>query len=807
MTFDEAFASQRRFSDARFSPDGRRLLFSERMHSAPTRGLLRPLAGSVSYVADLESGEIQQVRAAGLEGVDLAWCEPWSPDGRYAAMLVGRGGVQLFAYWDETKRRLATLGPPPAALCGDWVNGAYVYRARLTATPGAHSGKAEGLDVLVRRWRSAWSGAGAEVTVHSNNPSFPSPSRGQVPDEMGLVLADPVTGKWSIIGRGAFYSIKPSPDGQSFAVLRAGPVLAGPIGRYTARQGVLQIYRIAGGKAELVRSFADLDVNYGALAWSADGSRLLAAARRPTEPALRPVVVDMASGVVTWVPLPEGVSLTLPGSTSYQVVLPLGWIGGSPAYIGRSDKALHLASALGSDHGQARGGQQLYVVTNGEPASLTKFLNRSVLEFVSSSDGEGLVTAEGVLWAVAPGRAPRRVGSPALKITAFAEALPDVGRGPELAIRTVSGRDRVGVKVVTADGEPRLAVLDVATGDEVFSTPAEGYRAISPRLDAAATLTRQGWSSSLAVVGAQARRVHVGNPEWRDRPTGMSRRISYKVGDRTLHGWVLLPPDYAGGRLPAVVWIYGGKMYGADPPPSTGTDYGETLIFNGQLWAAQGYAVIYPSTPLGRASESDVPQALADSAVAAVDAAVAEGWVDPDRAGIIGFSFGGYSTAAVLAARSDRFKAGVAMSGIYDAAASWGARDLWQTLVDEDDHDFFAETRSTIEDAQLGLQAPPWRAPGAYMRSSPFYRVSDIRTPLLLMVGDLDLGRTSLQQMERFYAALVREGNPAVAVRYWGQGHTQYDPGVVQDQWRRACAWFAHYLKPESKQARAECSP
>jgi dipeptidyl aminopeptidase/acylaminoacyl peptidase len=236
-------------------------------------------------------------------------------------------------------------------------------------------------------------------------------------------------------------------------------------------------------------------------------------------------------------------------------------------------------------------------------------------------------------------------------------------------------------------------------------------------------------------------------------------------------------------------------MLGDQPPIEALPGGGPTPVFDGQLWAARGYAVIYPSTPIQPAAQADVPAALADAAVAAVDATVAAGWVDPDRVGLMGHSFGGYSTAAVLARRSDRFRAAIAMSGIYDFAEAWGARAPSDALIETDGRGNLSDTKTFVEDGQIGLAAPPWTNPEAYWRSSPLYNVARITTPLMLTVGDLDLGPTQLQQAERFYAALQRTGNPAVFVRYWGEGHTQVDVGAVRDQWARFTAWFDHYLR------------
>ncbi|HEY0301373.1 MAG TPA: alpha/beta fold hydrolase, partial [Rhizomicrobium sp.] len=239
----------------------------------------------------------------------------------------------------------------------------------------------------------------------------------------------------------------------------------------------------------------------------------------------------------------------------------------------------------------------------------------------------------------------------------------------------------------------------------------------------------------------------------------------------------------------------GGEVFGNSPPRQAEANAGPTPIYNGQLMAAQGYAVLYASTPLGRGATTDMTATLAAQTVAAIDAAAALGYVDPARVGVIGHSFGGYSVAAILSHRSDRFRAGIAMDGLYDMSDNWGQRMLASLLGDHAGQDFSLETKLMAEGAQSGLGAPFWRATEAYRRNSPIYRADKIDAPILLLHGDLNLGATSLVGAERFYAALRREGKHPVLVRYWGESHVANDAGALRDQWRRITAWFAHYLK------------
>src|SRR5690606_17276591 len=115
------------------------------------------------------------------------------------------------------------------------------------------------------------------------------------------------------------------------------------------------------------------------------------------------------------------------------------------------------------------------------------------------------------------------------------------------------------------------------------------------------------------------------------RAVAALERFTYASGGKQLTGWVLMPPNTKTSEpLPAVVSVYGGTVWGAEPPPLARPTV-QLPQFSGQLLAAQGYAVIYPSTPLEAGATSDTMATLAQHAIAAVDALAGKGVVDPKR--------------------------------------------------------------------------------------------------------------------------------------------------------------------------------
>jgi dipeptidyl aminopeptidase/acylaminoacyl peptidase len=149
----------------------------------------------------------------------------------------------------------------------------------------------------------------------------------------------------------------------------------------------------------------------------------------------------------------------------------------------------------------------------------------------------------------------------------------------------------------------------------------------------------------------------------------------------------------------------------------------------------------------------------------------------------------------VLAKRSDRFRAGIAMAGIYDWISGYGAVSVDAMLSDSGDI-YNPEIKMT-ENGQIQLQRPFWEAVDAYRRNSPIFDIQDIRSPLLFLHGDLDMASTGLPGAMRMYNAMVRAGKTTALVHYWGQGHVAQSASAIRDQWSRVTTWFGHYLKDE----------
>jgi dipeptidyl aminopeptidase/acylaminoacyl peptidase len=172
------------------------------------------------------------------------------------------------------------------------------------------------------------------------------------------------------------------------------------------------------------------------------------------------------------------------------------------------------------------------------------------------------------------------------------------------------------------------------------------------------------------------------------------------------------------------------------------------------------------------------------------------GIADPDRVGVMGHSYGGYTVYA-LVTQTGRFKAAVAYAGFTDILSLYGGLDpryRFSELVNPWSRPFVVEAQ------QLRMGSPPWNDLERYLRNSPFIHADNVTTPVLMIHGELD--SLPLSQAEEFFVALNRLGKRAKLVRYLAEGHFVESPGNVLDMWEHILNWFDHFLQnPQSNQS------
>lgn len=161
-------------------------------------------------------------------------------------------------------------------------------------------------------------------------------------------------------------------------------------------------------------------------------------------------------------------------------------------------------------------------------------------------------------------------------------------------------------------------------------------------------------------------RVTAINPQFEKVSLGTSRTISWRSVDGfELHGALLLPGNYKeGARYPLIVNVYGGADL-SDVVNRFG--FGGDAADNMQIFATRGFAVLFRDSPLRKGTPM---QDLLETVLPGVNRVVELGIADPDRLGIMGHSYGGYSTLALIV-QSRIFKAAVDSAGVASPANMW----------------------------------------------------------------------------------------------------------------------------------------
>ena len=252
---------------------------------------------------------------------------------------------------------------------------------------------------------------------------------------------------------------------------------------------------------------------------------------------------------------------------------------------------------------------------------------------------------------------------------------------------------------------------------------------------------------------------------------GETRDIQAVAKDGTqVHGLITLPPGTSSpSKQPMLLFIHGGP---------NGQDAHEWEVLR-QLFAAHGYAVLNVNYRGSSGRGSAYQKAIAadwghheiDDLMATVDEAIKEGYADPDKLAVGGWSYGGILTDYTIASTT-RFKAASSGAGVGNPVGLYG--------IDE----YILQY-----DNELGQ---PWKDTQKYIQLGyPFFHADRIHTPTLYMGGTSDFN-VPLNGGEQMYQALKSLNVPAELVVYPGQFHGFTRPSFIKDRYER---WFAWYDK------------
>jgi dipeptidyl aminopeptidase/acylaminoacyl peptidase len=504
----------------------------------------------------------------------------------------------------------------------------------------------------------------------------------------------------------------------------------------------------AGGEA---RQLTTGDFDHREPAWSPDGARVAIVANRSPD-------ADATNAADVWMLVPATGEMRRLTETAGPVFAPvwspdgstIAYLGHDNACMGASNVMLWTVRADGSE----------------APRCLTRHFDRSLAHHVIS-DMRGHPTAGRPVWSpdgrwvfvmIADG-GRTQLGA------------VDVADGT-VHILTSRRREIYGESYDAARRLVVIAASEAGNIGDLWVAPIEGTDAGEPFMSVARErrLTR--------VNAGLLDRVEVSTP----------RRYAFMGADGwTVEGWVMPPVGYEPGqRYPTILAIHGGPH----------AAYGEAFFHEFQVLAAHGYAVVF-TNPRGSqgygqaftaATRNDWGGKDYEDVLAGLDAALARfPFLDPDRLGVCGGSYGGYMTNWIIG-HTTRFQAAVTMRSIANCLSQWGMSDL-------------AYFKGVWE-----FPGDPWENPAFYWERSPLAHVHKVTTPLLILHSENDL-RCPIGEGEQLFIALKKQGKTATFVRFPNEGHELSRSGQPQhrlDRLRLIVDWFVTHVPPAPRPAVAD---
>ena len=277
--------------------------------------------------------------------------------------------------------------------------------------------------------------------------------------------------------------------------------------------------------------------------------------------------------------------------------------------------------------------------------------------------------------------------------------------------------------------------------------------------------------------GALRRLTHQ-NDDWiKNVALGTTEDVTSTSKDGTVVNSVLVKPATfdATRKYPLLLRIHGGP---------NGQD-AHSFNFERELFAANGYLVLSVnyrgSNGRGNAFQKAIFADWGNKEVVdllgAMDAVQKLPFVDSNRLGIGGWSYGGILTNYTIA-QDTRFRAAISGAGSSNQITMYGS-DMYITQYEQ----------------EIG---PPWKNQDLWIKISyPFFHADRIKTPTLFMVGEKDFN-VPLAGSEQMYQALRSLGVDTQLVIYPNQFHGITMPSYRVDRLQRYLAWYGKYLHPSS---------
>ena len=269
------------------------------------------------------------------------------------------------------------------------------------------------------------------------------------------------------------------------------------------------------------------------------------------------------------------------------------------------------------------------------------------------------------------------------------------------------------------------------------------------------------------------------NADYAKMAVGKTEVVRWKSKDgREIEGLLTYPTGYtAGTKVPLILNIHGGPAGVFQQ-----SFIGGRGVYPLATFASKGYAILRPNprgssgygTEFRRANIKDWGGMDYEDLMTGVDHVIAMGVADPNRLGVMGWSYGGYMTSTIIT-KSKRFKAASAGAPVTNLMSFNGTADIPSFVPD-----YFGGNY--------------WDDPAIYAKHSAMFNIKNVVTPTLVQHGEADI-RVPIEQGYQLYMALKRQNVPTRMLILPRQPHGPNEPKMQIAAMQSNLDWFEKYLK------------
>ncbi len=378
-------------------------------------------------------------------------------------------------------------------------------------------------------------------------------------------------------------------------------------------------------------------------------------------------------------------------------------------------------------------------------------------------------------------------------------AVLDVGSGSTSILTGELDRNAACFPPVRApvwDGDRIVFAIEDAGRTPLYDVPADGSAPATPVLEPEGCVTGfdlvAGTLVHTATTSTRFADVFVGDRRLTDLSSPFLAEIelvapegftAISADGTEVPAWVIRPPDFDPDTLyPAVLTIHGGPF----------TQYGDRFFDEFQMYAAAGYVVLYANPRGSSGYDEDWGRAIrgpvgggagwgsvdfADLMAVTDEAVKRFPFIDAERLGVMGGSYGGYMTSWIIG-HTDRFACAISERAVNDMASEDGTADFAGFFRGYVGADF-------------------WDAPDVYRRISPIAYAEQMSTPVLILHSEDDL-RCPINQAEQLFTILRSRKQEVEFVRFPGESHELTRSGSPTHRVQRfeiVLGWLDRYLK------------